>query len=63
MNIVRVSFCNSEENVLLFGFSLIEGIPKIWTDQYLAVSIPRFIEETLEVYNFQQSLDRKVAED
>ena len=60
--VARVSFCHSEENVLPFCFSLIECIPKIWSDQYLTVSIPRFIEDTLEVYNFQKSLDRKAAE-
>ena len=60
--IVRVSFCHHEENVLLFCFSIIEGRPTIWTDQYLAVLIPKFIDETLEVYNYHQSLNREAAE-
>ena len=53
---------NSEDDHALFAFSVIDGIPTIWTDQIITVSITIFINETLEVYNAQLSPERQAAE-
>ena len=60
---IRVTLdSNSEDDHVLFAFSVIDGIPTIWTDQIITVSITVFINETLEIYNAQLSLERQAAQ-
>ena len=62
--IVRVEFDNSNsyEDTIIFAFSFFEDNLKFWTDQNLAVSIPAFIHQILEIYNIQLQLNREAAE-